>query len=54
MRIATCTDVKNNPCYGPRKLNPGPPFSVAMKNLYSAYFHTPGVPLYMVAHIRLK
>ena len=41
MCIATYTDVKNNPHYGPRKLNLGLPFSVATpydKQPYSGYF----------------
>ena len=55
MHIATYTYVKNNPRYGPLKLNPGLPFSIAIKNLYSAYFPcTSCSPLYMVAHLYLK
>lgn len=34
------TDVMKNSCYGPRKLNPGPPLSIAIKNL-SAYSSVP-------------
>ena len=29
--IATHTDVMDNPCYTPCKLNPSPPFSIAIK-----------------------
>ena len=36
MRVATHTDVMDNPRYGMRELNPGPPFFVVIKN-FSAY-----------------
>ena len=47
MCIATYTDVKNNPRYGPCKLNPGLPFSVVIKNLIVDIFGAPIVPLYI-------
>ena len=38
MRMATHTDVINNPCYGLHKLDPGSPFFRVYKNPYCIFF----------------
>ena len=50
MCIATYTDVMDNPHYGARKLNPGLPFSAAIKNLSTYCFCTSTVPFHIVAY----